>query len=966
MLFSQYLAAGSVALMMLGGSSTRAQPSSKAPAPGNVTIENASARLVLSTGGGVRSLTLRDGRELLASADARLMLVRIGDVWHGSSSLAVTRDGDVYRLRVSFEGTGVMASAVLKPHPSYFEFQAVALEGKGREEVAQWVFANIPVGIRANIGDWLNTAWDERSAVALLALEERTEAAGSPVLRASTIRKLGLDGGKAALIACPRAAVLEVIHQVEKEHGLPSPTLGGQWAKTSAEIRGSWMITGLTAAREPAAFQAQRVFQTARALGVRYVVISLGWWNRSFGSYGLNPQHFPSGVASLKAVADQAHASGLKLGIHVMTRSISKDDALVTPRPDPRLLTEGTVTLAAPVDAKAREIPTIESPADFGTGSGYWAYRGTDVLIDEEIVHYQAITTRAPFALSQCVRGANGTRAAAHAAGAKARHLTERYGWYVAGADLAESIGRSLARLIDDAGLDMVCFDGADVTADPETRFFDAHKVPLGIYRNVRRDVLIISNGSSHYGWHLMARGGEEDAMARGFQGWVDHRTVHSWGAYHLQNFLPPDLSWVGIFGHTPTMSAARPDDVELVCARSLGYDAPIGWGFAACYGGPSAVDVFEQNGRKEELARVIRTYEAARLLDVFSPGERQPLQALGTAWRLVASGRGDDRPRLLPARSIRSPILRPPTWDTSSWSVRNDLGGQPLRARVEALPALASHGASGNVAVADFERLSFTTAGNAAAHLRFEKTGERHPQAGGVVRLRCDGPDPKAHFPAKLIGGGQPAWAQIHAVYPAPLDLRRHRALGLWVKGDGLGEVLNVQLHVSPQSYLHFYQPIDFTGWKYCELGEPEGDRVMDYFEYEKFALHDLPLDQFNAVTLMILRPPPGKPIDLCLGRIEALKELGGELVEPEIHVGERSLHLPVTLQPEQYLEIGDPWGSRDPGVCRVFDADGRELKRIKPGSPLNLEPGPVSCRLSARGTPAARARITLLLERP
>ena len=136
---------------------------------------------------------------------------------------------------------------------------------------------------------------------------------------------------------------------------------------------------------------------------------------------------------------------------------------------------------------------------------------------------------RAPFALSRCVRGAYGTRAAPHAAGARVRHLTERYGWYVASAELAEDIGRSLARLIDQAGLDSVCFDGADVTADPETRFFDAHKVPLGIYRNVHRDVLIISNGTSHYGWHLMARGGEDDAMARGFQGWVDHGTVHHW-----------------------------------------------------------------------------------------------------------------------------------------------------------------------------------------------------------------------------------------------------------------------------------------------------------------------------------------------------------------------------------------------------------------------------------------------------
>ena len=192
------------------------------------------------------------------------MLVQIGNKWHGSSSLVVDRAGPDYRLRVGFEDTGITARAVLKLHPSHFELQAVGLEGKGREDVTRWVFANVPVGIRTNIGDWLNVAWDDQAAVALLALEERTDAAGSPVLRASTIRKLGLDAGKAALIACPRSRVLEVIHQVEKEHGLPAPTLGGQWAKTSAEVRRSWMITGLTAAREPAAFQAQRVFQTAR------------------------------------------------------------------------------------------------------------------------------------------------------------------------------------------------------------------------------------------------------------------------------------------------------------------------------------------------------------------------------------------------------------------------------------------------------------------------------------------------------------------------------------------------------------------------------------------------------------------------------------------------------------------------------------------------------------------------------
>ena len=83
----------------------------------------------------------------------------------------------------------------------------------------------------------------------------------------------------------------------------------------------SWCPVGRP---EPAAFRAEPVFQVAESLCTGYVVISLNWWNTSLGSYGLNLKNFPEGIVSLGRVADQAHARGLKLGIHVMTRSITK------------------------------------------------------------------------------------------------------------------------------------------------------------------------------------------------------------------------------------------------------------------------------------------------------------------------------------------------------------------------------------------------------------------------------------------------------------------------------------------------------------------------------------------------------------------------------------------------------------------------------------------------------------------
>ena len=176
---------------------------------------------------------------------------------------------------------------------------------------------------------------------------------------------------------------------------------------------------------------------------------------------------------------------------------------------------------------------------------------------------------------------------------------------------------------------------------------------------------------------------------------------------------------------------------------------------------------------------------------------------------------------------------------------------------------------------VAGFNVLDFEVGGYPAARANLERTNEIHPQAGSVARLRCNGPTSAAELPQRLPDSGQRVWAQARARFFKRLDLGKHRALGLWVHGDGGGETLGIRLDIDTASCLHYYLPIEFTGWRYCELGEPEGDRVMDYFSYEKFALHDVPLDNISGVTLMILHPPVGKQVDLRIGRIEAIQEV-------------------------------------------------------------------------------------------
>ncbi len=44
----------------------------------------------------------------------------------------------------------------------------------------QWRLVHLPVNLTANVGSWLNVAWDKEFAAAVIALEDRTDVRGSP------------------------------------------------------------------------------------------------------------------------------------------------------------------------------------------------------------------------------------------------------------------------------------------------------------------------------------------------------------------------------------------------------------------------------------------------------------------------------------------------------------------------------------------------------------------------------------------------------------------------------------------------------------------------------------------------------------------------------------------------------------------------------------------------------------------
>jgi len=267
----------------------------------------------------------------------------------------------------------------------------------------------------------LNLQTDSRAQPAPLTRADRERKQRPVILQARAFRRFGIVGARAALLAAPTERMLDVIEQLELAENLPHPTLDGVWARRSPDARRSYLFIDMTEAN------ADEVIRIAKELNFGYIMIYASRWAKTRGSYVINRDDFPHGLAGLKSVADKAHAAGLKVGIHCLSGFISKGDPLVHPKPHPGLGKDGRVTLAADIGPDDTFIPTVEPPTDFPDDVAFGPDRqGFDVQIGEEIITYRDVSTTSPFGLKGCRRGTRRTVAAAHRKGETVWHLTQR------------------------------------------------------------------------------------------------------------------------------------------------------------------------------------------------------------------------------------------------------------------------------------------------------------------------------------------------------------------------------------------------------------------------------------------------------------------------------------------------------------------------------------------------------------
>ena len=918
-------------LLCMGTALLAAAPTALKTTPEAIVAENGVCRYEIGRDGKNRALmNLSDKKDYLKSPTP---LMRPGRGQQSWDSSRVEMTGDL--LNVSFAGCDVRIRAKLEVHRKYFTLQVIKVSGG-----LDWLqFCNLQVKPTQNVGELVNAAWDDRFAVCVLACNDRTDCGSHGVPTARAYREFGIEGARVAIIGIPTgrpdpaARVLDAIETVELEQGLPHPTFNGVWIKRAPERFASYLMLSNVSR--------QNIDQVIELAKGGFGCIELTWW-KSVPGYEPNPKLFPNGWADMRRVADKVHAAGLQMGLHVVQGMVgwtSKNDPYISPKADPRLLQDRHATLAGPLEPKATEIHTRESTAE-------WQPHG-DLFLEGEIVRY---AKRLPNGFAECRRGVHQTTVVPHPAGTRLGHLVDCFpiwGFNIYCPDIkstmVDEICERIARAFNATGADMAYFDGGEEIAVQPPHWRNQGHTVLGVQSRLRRPVIVEGNALyTHLSWHVITRGSPSfDPIYFGRRPYT-LRFKGQNPAGWAKNLLTGDVGWFYPHVHSPVTDAVTPDEVMLLCLKAVGGKAPISFQLDANH--------LWDNKRMPEMLQIIRDCDELKRRNYFTEAACAELAKPMAEYLLerTTTGHWDIRPlKFGPACTVDARRR-----ERSEWSYVNPHGEQAPWLRIRARSALASYGEKGNRVLADpASGVPFQPDGTASADLvqSVEPSSEKTPDGGPAFCYRAEN---RARTPSD--------WTRVTLALPKPLNLSKHRRLGLWIRTEGQGGILNVQLGGIDARRDH-YISLENRGWACVVLDPPEDDRFFDYawpysftdlmYSCQKIYSHTARLHLYYN------RLPAGAKVACWIGRIEALEERPWPLVSPALEVGERRQTFPVSLKPDEYLELD--WA----GGCRHFDPNGGQLGPVVPQGATRLAPGnnhvKFSCMVSGDASP--RAEVTL-----
>ncbi len=905
-----------------------------------VVIENAYVRYTVSAEG--RNLTFIDrasGVDYLRSdTPSACALVRCGGVEYPATS-AVLANG---RLTVEFGKANVKAVLRVEPRESYVRLVVEAVTGDNIESLT---FLNVPLTLKGRP--------DESFGSCALSVNLITRVNQLPALQtslhASCYEKFGMEGAKVAIVAMPMEKMLTALKQVLTEADeMPHCTVAGPWARDVPFNHGSYLFNfgSLTESN------VDEWVAMAKDLGVTQIDNHGGRTFFRFGDFVLDSRKWPEGWDTYRRIVKRLHDAGIGSIFHTYAFFIDKQSKYVTPVPDKRLDAFRSFTLSEAIDANATEITVNEPASGMSTVTGFFEHNSVILHIGDELVTFGAVSREPPWRFTKLQRGAFGTRPAGHQKGAKTRHLKECFGLLVPDPEssLFEEIAKNHADIVnacDFDGIYLDAIDGASILRGADECWYWADKFVFDIQKNLKKPVGMEMSAMWHHFWQYRTRWQAWDYPQRGHKRFVD---IHAasvngglllplhFGWWNFQQFNPPQVE--------PTY----PDVIEYLGARLIGWDAGISLTGAIDRERLVSVPLFRR------AVDILRTCEELRRANTFDERIKAQLREPGKEFSLFREDSGSWRFRPAYYDSHTASLSEP--WSLS-WTVRNPFHEQPVKFRLEALMSAKPYDDANNIVLAEFSNPS-----------QFSGSPRAADGVAASLDAASQGPEGAGVFSATNSGKVPPtgAWARLDRTFSPCLNLKNHQAIGVWIEGDGGGQIIAIRLesprHISFGAVADRYITVDFTGPRLFTLVETESSRWSDYVWNDGKWLYNVYRETIDFGTVESLgiwynNLGPNKQIRCTIGPIKALPMVPCTVKNPTVTFNGKPIVIPVEMQSGGYVEFDGANG------CILYGSKGEIIAKVKPeGEVPMLSAGENEVKLScdAAGGPAPRTKLVVI----
>ncbi len=927
----------------------------------NINIENDYACWVISPNGrGVRIEDKNTGKDCAAKPAEPIAHV----IKNGKKNEATSAVFDNGRLTVSFGNSGVTATIRVVNKRSYITFEVLSVTGEGIEELG---FVNFPATLTGDT--------EFPFTVCALALNLQTNIPEIPGLntrmRATCYSKFGIVGAKAALIACPAERLRDIMKKVvSAAPDLPHSSLGGPWALDQSCNRESYFFNFGDLTEKTV----DKWIELARNLGITEIDFHGGSSFR-FGDCCPNPEMYPDGRASFKAVIDKLHSAGIKAGLHTYAHFIHESCPWVTPIPSPDLAKDATFTLTSSINEGDDTIPVNEPTTNMSTVMGFATRNSVTLQIDDELIRFQAISKVPPYGFSLVERGAFGTKAASHAAGAKVYHLKQCFYLFAPDGDskLMEEVAKATADFYNECGFDMIyldALDGEDVMGDPGDGWYYGSKFTFEIAKRLKKPAIMEMSTFHHHLWYVRSRMGAWDHPVRGYKQFIDLHCQSNKSCEQM--FLPAHLGWWRtIIGLDFQQEFTFPDDLEYALAKCAAHQCGIS---------PQEFtpDSYASTGYLRRMAGIYRKWEELRKKGFFDKKMRLVLAEPGKDFTITTDPKGSPGVKRVKYAKQKVEGLDHPS---AVWVVDNNFKAQPARIRIEALLSAGPYTSPDAVTLVDFTNPELFTLRDKSEGIiaDIKSSNEQTKDIGPSGLFTAKAPAAAKEAPvreikfsnlehAQRVVRGAQSYCKFGMRFEPLMDLTGKTALGVWVYGDGNGEILNIQM-LSPiymmSGYCDRYIPIDFVGWRYFELIESESERAEEFqwpYSGSTYAMYreKITPNSIESLNVWYTRIPSGGTVKCYLSPIKALPIVKNTIINPVVTVNKNKLVFPAELPSGSWIEYNSH------NDCKLYDSSGNFVADIKPrGEPPALALGKndvsFACDPPAGGV-SARARVVII----